>query len=391
MKRPKVHQLGIIMNGVTGRMGLNQHLRRSIAAIRKAGGVQLSDTESILPHVLLVGRNSSKLEAISAEHENCPWSTDLSKALADPAYSIYFDAQTTDRRVDAVRQAIEAGKHIYCEKPVATNVSEALALYRLAEQSGVKHGVVQDKLWLPGLRKLETLRELGFFGRIFSVRGEFGYWVFEGDVVPSQRPSWNYRSEDGGGMILDMLCHWRYVLDNLFGPVEAVSCLGVTHIPHRVDENGNTYTATADDSAYATFQLRGGIVAQFNSSWCVRVRRDDLLTLQVDGTKGSAVAGLRDCWIQHYGATPRPVWNPDIESPFHFFDQWQKVPEQQPFDNAFKIQWELFLRHVVTGSPFRWNLLEGAKGVQLAELGMESWREGRWLPVPDLAAAPHNI
>ncbi|MDQ2842321.1 MAG: Gfo/Idh/MocA family oxidoreductase [Acidobacteriota bacterium] len=373
------------MNGVTGRMGLNQHLRRSIGAIRKQGGVKLSDSESIMPHVLLVGRNEAKLQAISAENENCPWSTDLHEALAKSAYSIYFDAQTTDRRVDSVNKAIAAGKHVYCEKPSATNVEDALELYRHAQKAGVKHGVVQDKLWLPGLRKLQTLRDLGFFGQILSVRGEFGYWVFEGDTVPAQRPSWNYRKEDGGGMILDMLCHWRYVLDNIFGPVEAVSCLGATHIPKRRDESGKDYACTADDSAYATFKLAGGIIAHFNCSWAVRVRRDDLLTLQVDGTKGSAVAGLRHCWIQHYGATPRPVWNPDVENPFDFFEQWQKVPEQQPFENAFKLQWELFLKHVVAGEPFAWGLLEGAKGVQLAEKGIESWQHGCWMDVPSLA------
>jgi predicted dehydrogenase len=383
MSQKTIHSVGIVMNGVTGRMGLNQHLRRSIHAIMRQGGVRLSDSEAIMPRPLLVGRNPSKLEAISAEFDGLPWTTDLGKALADPAYSIYFDAQTTDRRAEAVRQAIAAGKHIYCEKPVCDSLPIALDLCRLAERAGVKHGVVQDKLWLPGLLKLKTLRDLGFFGRILSVRGEFGYWVFEGGAVPAQRPSWNYRKEEGGGIVLDMLCHWRYVLDNLFGAVLAVSCLGATHIPKRWNEAGAPYDCTADDSAYATFELEGGVIAHFNSSWCVRVRRDDLLTLQVDGEKGSAVAGLRHCWIQPYGATPRPIWNPDIESPLNYFDGWQKVPEQDAFDNAFKRQWELFLRHVVKGDPFRWSLLEGAKGVQLAEAGMESWRKRAWVTVPE--------
>ncbi len=380
-----IHSIGIIMNGVTGRMGLNQHLRRSIHAIVQQGGVRISDSETILPRPLLVGRSPAKLEAISRETGGLPWTTDLAAALGDPAYSIYFDSQTTDRRAAAVRDAIAAGKHIYCEKPVAADLATALDLYRRAEQAGVRHGVVQDKLWLPGMLKLATLRDLGFFGRILSVRGEFGYWVFEGDTVPAQRPSWNYRAEEGGGIILDMLCHWRYVLDNLFGNVEAVSCLGATHIPTRRDESGRPYACTADDSAYATFQLAGGIVAHFNSSWCVRVRRDDLLTLQVDGTHGSAVAGLRHCWIQPYGATPRPVWNPDIESPLNYYEGWQKVPEQTTFDNAFKRQWELFLLHIVKGQPFRWNLLEAAKGVQLAEAGLESWKKRAWVDVPALA------
>ncbi len=380
------HTVGIIMNGVTGRMGLNQHLRRSIYAIMQQGGMKLGDSAVIMPKPLLVGRNAAKLAAISKECGGLPYSTDLDHALSDPNYSIYFDAQTTDRRAEAVKKAIAAGKHIYCEKPMANELGTALELYRLAKAAGVKHGVVQDKLWLPGILKLKTLRDLGFFGQILSVRGEFGYWVFEGDTVPAQRPSWNYRKEDGGGIIIDMLCHWRYVLDEVFGPVKGVSCFGATHIPERRDEKGKAYQCTADDSAYATFELETGVIAHFNSSWCVRVRRDDLLTVQVDGTKGSAVAGLRDCWIQHYGATPRPVWNPDIPNPLNFFDTWQKVPEQDTFDNAFKRQWELFLRHVVNDEPFRWGLLEGAKGVQLAEAGLASWKKRAWVSLEPLSA-----
>src|SRR5580698_5107998 len=379
-----IHTVGIIMNGVTGRMGLNQHLARSIHAIIQQGGVKISDDEIIMPKPLLYGRSKAKLEAISRDFGDLPWTTDLDSALANPEYSIYFDSQTTDRRAEAVRKAIDAGKHIYCEKPIANTFAEAYELYQLALKSGLKHGVVQDKLWLPGMLKLKTLRDLGFFGRIFSVRGEFGYWVFEGDTIPAQRPSWNYRKADGGGLMMDMLCHWRYVLDNIFGPVKAVSCLGATHIPRRWDEAGRPYDATADDAAYATFELEGGIIAHFNSSWCVRVRRDDLLTIQVDGTHGSAVAGLRHCWIQPHSATPRPVWNPDIDSPLDYFEGWQKVPEQDTFDNAFKRQWELFLRHIVTGEPFRWGLLEGAKGVQLAEKGLESWNKRAWVGIPEL-------
>ena len=378
-----LHEIGIIMNGVTGRMGLNQHLRRSIHAIMLQGGLKTSE-DIIMPKPILVGRNATKLEAIAKEFGALPWTTDLDSALSDPHYSIYFDAQTTDRRAAAVKKAISAGKHIYCEKPIADNLATALDLYQLAETAHVRHGVVQDKLWLPGMLKLKVLRDTGFFGDILSVRGEFGYWVFEGDHIPAQRPSWNYRKEQGGGIILDMLCHWRYVLDNLFGEVKAVSCFGATHVPKRWDEAGNPYTCTADDSAYATFELEGGVIAHFNSSWAVRVRRDDLLTIQIDGTRGSAVAGLRHCWIQPYGATPRPVWNPDIENGLNFFDGWQKVPEQTTFDNAFKRQWELFLAHVIRDEPFPWTLLAGAKGVQLAECGLASWRKRRWVEIEPL-------
>jgi len=375
--------VGLILNGVTGRMGSNQHLLRSIVPIIRQGGLRAGD-DAILPEPLLVGRSEPKLRELARAAGLSRFSTDLDAALSDPDMEVYFDAQATLERAAGLRRAIAAGKHVYCEKPTAADSATALDLYRLARSRGVKQGVVQDKLWLPGLMKLADLRARGYFGRILSVRGEFGYWVFEGDLVPAQRPSWNYRREEGGGIALDMLCHWRYVLDNLFGPVRAVSCLATTHIPERWDERGRPYACTADDAAYATFELEGGVVAHFNSSWGVRVRRDDLLTLQVDGTLGSAVAGLRDCWIQPYGATPRPVWNPDVPQPIDFFASWQKVPEQRQYENAFRAQWELFLRHVARDEPFRWTLLEGAKGVQLAELGLESARRRRWVEVPPL-------
>lgn len=378
------HKIGIIMNGVTGRMGTNQHLMRSIVAIIQQGGVKLPNGDTIMPDPVLVGRNQSKLDELSKMSGVAKTTTDLDSVMNNPYYTVYFDAQTTGRRADAVKQAVRAGKHVYCEKPVSVDTKTALDLYELCEQAGVKHGVVQDKLWLPGLRKLKRLIENGFFGEILSVRGEFGYWVFEGHTVPAQRPSWNYRKEDDGGIIVDMLCHWRYVLDNIFGKVKAVSCLGATHIKERIDEAGKPYTCTADDAAYATFELEGDVVAHFNSSWTVRVRRDDLLTLQVDGTKGSAVAGLRECYIQHYGNTPKPVWNPDIVQPIDFYGGWSKVPEQEPFDNAFKVQWELFLKHVVLDEPFPWNMKEGAKGIQLAEKGIESWEKRCWVDIPEL-------
>ena len=377
--------LGIVMHGVTGRMGLNQHLVRSIVAIRKQGGVSLPNGDRVMPDPILVGRNAEKVAALAREQGIERHTADLDAALKNENDTIFFDAATTQARADLVSRAIESGKHVYCEKPVADNLDKAVALAKLAKKKGVKHGVVQDKLFLPGLRKIKALSEAGFFGRMLSVRSEFGYWVFEGDWgVPAQRPSWNYKKAEGGGIILDMLCHWRYVLDNLFGKVKAVSCLGANHIPSRVDESGKTYAADVDDAAYTTFQLEGGVIAHINSSWCVRVRRDDLVTFQVDGTHGSAVAGLTRCWTQPREKTPRPVWNPDVPQTIDFREQWEEVSDNIHYDNGFKIQWEGFIRHVCADAPWSHDLVEGAKGVQLAELGMKSWAERRWIDVPEL-------
>jgi predicted dehydrogenase len=382
-----IRRIGVIMHGVTGRMGTNQHLARSILAIRRDGGVLLKSGDVAVPDPILVGRNAEKTEALARAHGVERWTTDLTAALRNRDDEIFFDAATTQMRPAVVEQAIKAGKHVYCEKPIATTLGEALAIARLAEERGVKNGVVQDKLFLPGLLKLKMLRDSGFFGRMLAVRGEFGYWVFEGDLQPTQRPSWNYRAEDGGGIILDMLCHWRYVLDGVFGEVESLSCLGARHIAKRWDEGGKPYEATADDAAYATFLLQGGVVAQINSSWATRVHRDDLAVFQVDGTHGSAVAGLQSCKIQQRMATPRPVWNPDEKRTEDFLADWQEVPDTQSYQNGFREQWEMFLRHVAEDAPWRHTLLEGAKGVQLAELALQSWKERRWVDVPALSAA----
>ncbi len=383
-----VQRLGIIMHGVTGRMGMNQHLIRSIVAIRNQGGVTLSNGDKVMPDPILIGRNAEKIEALAKANGITRFGTDLDKALANKADTVFFDAGTTQMRPTLLAKAIQAGKHVYCEKPIATNLNEAVEIARLAEKSGVKHGAVQDKLFLPGLRKLDMLRKAGFFGKMLSVRIEFGYWVFEGDLQPIQRPSWNYRKEDGGGIILDMVCHWRYVLDNLFGEVQSVSCLGATHIPTRWDEANKPYECTADDAAYATFELKGHqgehVVAQVNSSWTTRVNREDLVTFHVDGTHGSAVAGLQACKAQSRVNTPRPVWNPDVKQTMTFTDQWQEVPDTQFYDNGFKIQWEHFIRHIVENEPYRWTLPEGAKGVQLVEAALQSWQERRWVDVAPL-------
>ncbi|HZW27609.1 MAG TPA: Gfo/Idh/MocA family oxidoreductase [Trueperaceae bacterium] len=376
-------RVGIAMNGVTGRMGTNQHLIRSVLAIREQGGVR-GPRGTIVPEPVLVGRDAAKLERLARAHGIERWTTDLDEALAQSDVSVYFDALSTSLRAPAVKRAIAAGKHVYCEKPIAVDVETALDLARAAEAAGVKNGVVQDKLFLPGLLKLKRLLDSGFFGRVLSVRGEFGYWVFEGDWQPAQRPSWNYRAAEGGGIILDMFAHWEYVLTNLFGRIESLVNLGAVHVPERWDERGERYDADADDAAYAIFQLEGGVVVQMNSSWATRVYRDDLLTLQVDGTHGSAVAGLREVRVQPRVTTPKPVWNPDVPNPIDFRAGWTTVPTNDAFDNAFKVQWERFLRHVAWDEPFPWTLRAGARGVQLAELGLASWRERRWVDVEEL-------
>lgn len=378
--------VGIIMHGVTGRMGANQHLRRSIAAIRAQGGVRLASGERVMPAPILVGRDEGKLKTLAGETGIERVTTDLDLALDDPRYEMFFDAATTQMRPRLLEQAIKAGKHVYCEKPSAATLEEALAVSRLAQRKRIKNGVVQDKLFLPGLIKLRRLRDAGFFGRILSLRGEFGYWVFSGDEQPAQRPSWNYRKQDGGGIVLDMLCHWRYVLDHVIAPVRSVCCVGANHIGKRWDENGKAYTADADDAAYAMFELEGGAVAQINSSWCTRVYRDDLVMFQVDGTEGSAVAGLSHCLAQSRQDTPRPVWNPDEPQRLDFYSHWGEVDVGLESDNGFKVQWEMFLRHVCEDAPFPHTLIEGAKGVQLAEAALQSWRERRWIDLPPLEA-----
>ena len=387
----ETRRIGIILNGVTGRMGTNQHLDRSICAIIREGGLKVSEDLTLMPDPILTGRNNDKLAALAKKYgENTtgnpfPYTTDLQGALNGKfgEYDVFFDSSGTLQRGQFIEMATDAGKSIYCEKPTATSLKEALRISKLVEDASLKNGMVQDKLWLPGLRKVKQLKEDGFFGRILNVRGDFGYWVFTGmdSERPAQRPSWNYRKEDGGGIMIDMFCHWQYVISNLFGTVRRLVAHGSTDIDERRDENQQIYPGTADDSAYAIFELEDGTICQFNSSWCVRVRRDDLLTIEINGTKGSAVAGLREVRIQSDENTPKPVWNPDVEQPIDFYENWSLVPDSIDYDNAFKIQWEEFLRHVAIDAPWNYTLREGARGVQLAELGMKSWEERRWVDI----------
>jgi len=381
----QTHRVGIIMNGVTGRMGSNQHLLRAVAAIRQAGGLPAGPDALILPEPILLGRNPQKLQTLAGRAGIEAWSNDLDACLGDPRYPVYFDAQITGLRAEALTRAIAAGKHIYCEKPTATDTETALALYRACHTAGLKNGVVQDKLWLPGMIKLNRLRQNDFFGRILAVNIDFGYWVFEGHSLPAQRPSWNYRHATHGGILLDMMPHIRYLLDRLCGPVRSVSGMAAVHLPERIDEDGRPFVCDVEDAAYLTLTLEGGAIARVTCSWTTRVRRDDLLTVQIDGTRGSAVAGLRECYTQHYGNTPRPVWDPERPPAERYADQWGRVPDQEDYPNPFRAQWECFLRHVVRDAPFPWNLREGAKGVQLAEAAHAAWRRRQWVDIPELA------
>jgi len=372
------------MNGVTGRMGTNQHLVRSIVAIRKEGGLKINDALTVMPEPILVGRNEVKLKALAEKYAIENWSTDLEACLNSPEYEIYFDAQITDLRPEALVKAARAGKAIYCEKPIAGSLELSIQVCRDIAEYGVKNGVVQDKLWLPGLIKLKKKLDEGYFGSLLAIRGEFGYWVFDGSTGNLQRPSWNYRKEDGGGMVVDMFSHWQYVLQNLFGNIKSVSCITTTHLTKRWNEENKPYKCTADDAAYATFELETGVIAQFNSSWNTRVRRDDLFTLQVDGVNGSAVAGLTKCWLQSDKDTPRYVWNPDEDDGTIYNSGWVETGAGEVHDNAFKIQWEKFLRYVVNDEPFPWTLVEGARGLQLTECALESHEKKAWVQIDNL-------
>ena len=375
--------IGVLIEGATGRLGTTQHLR-SLMAIRVEGGLLLANGDRLVPEPMLLGRDPARLAALAAANGGLKWSTDPDACLADHETAIYFDASATGGRPGRAGAALDAGKHVYLEKPLAETLAEALDLARRAERKGLKNGVVQDKLFLPGLVKLRKLYEAGFFGRVLSIRLDFGWWVFDGFLYAAQRPSWNYRKETGGGLILDMFAHWRYIFDRLLGEIKAVSCRHITALPERRDENGKSYGVNVEDTAFAIFELAGGVLAQVSSSWASRVKRDDLLQIQVDGTLGSAVCGLHRCFVQPLVTTPKPFFDPERPQPMVFDQQWHEMPDLEPVRNGYRMGWELFLRHVAEDAPFPSPFLEGAKSVQLAEACYESSRERRWIDLPPL-------
>jgi predicted dehydrogenase len=371
--------IGIIINGATGRIGSTQHLHNALVPIRREGGLPVGD-ERIVPRLLLVGRDAERLAATAKAHDVAEWSTDLDAALANRDFGIFFDAAATHQRAAVLEKAVLAGKHIYCEKPVATSVAQGLELLDAAQARGLKAAVVEDKVYLPGLQKLAHLAETGFFGRVVNFRLEFGWWVFDGVDVACQRPSWNYRRASGGGLILDMVPHWRYIVEEIVGPIARVVSAAWTATPERVDERGARYRVDVEDSCAVLVALASGACGTILSSWATRVRRDDLLTLQVDGTHGSAIAGLHLCWTQTAGETPRIAhFNVKEDIGADYRAGWREVPAAGPYQNPYRIGWEQFLRHVVAGTPLRATFAAGIRALALAEACARSMKEERWV------------
>lgn len=379
-----MRELGIILHGATGGVCSFQHLRNALVPIIAEGGLDVGG-EKILPRLLLVGRNRERLARVAAENGGLEWTDDLSAALANADYPVFFEAAATHLRLDALRRAIAAGKHIYAEKPVAPTVREGVALLRAAQARGVKHGAVEDKLFLPGFRKLRQVVEDGFLGRVIGFQIAFGWWVFDGIGAESQRPSWNYREEAGGGLILDMHPHWRYVIEGVLGPIARVAALAWTGQTERADEAGGRFSVDVEDNAHTLLELESGARGAIFSSWSTRVRRDDLVTFQVDGTGGTAVAGLRRCWKQAAGETPAVRGflmgrDPDaMDVSVDYRAGWEEEPDCYPYKNPYRFGWEGFIRHVAGDAPFSADLSAGVRDVQLAEACLRSAREGGWV------------
>ncbi len=376
-----IRTIGIIVNGATGRIGSTQHLANGLIPIIEEGGLALGD-DRLVPRLLLVGRDPARLAAVARACNGADHTTDLAAALADPDYAIFFDAAATQQRVTALERAIAAGKHVYCEKPVAPTAAEGLALLDAARKRGLSHGAVEDKIDLPGLQKLAALTARGALGRIVGFRLEFGWWVFDGGDRPCQRPSWNYRA-GGGGLILDMYPHWRYVIETIVGRIARVASSEWTATPERVDEQGVRYRVAVEDSAATLVELENGAFGTILSSWATRMRRDDLLTLQVDGTEGSAVAGLHRCHVQSSAQTPAIAHfsvMKDIDADYR--DGWQPAPPLAQYRNPYRVGWEAFLRHVATGAPLACDFTAGIRDVAFAEACHRSMRERSWVEIP---------
>jgi predicted dehydrogenase len=378
-----VKDIGIIVNGATGRIASTQHLTNALVPIRAEGGLAVGG-DRLMPRLLLCGRDEKRLAALARENGIDRWTTDLDAALSDPAYSIFFDAAATVQRMPTLTKAVAAGKHIYSEKPVALSVSDGLALLAAVRARNLKHGAVEDKVFLPGLQKLGQLAKQKFFGRVTGFRLDFGWWVFDGLDRKSQRPSWNYKRSGAGGLTMDMYPHWRYVIESILGPIRRIVAATATAIPRRADESGDRYDVDVDDTSLTLAELDNGAVGTIVCSWATRVRRDDLLTFQVDGTGGSAIAGVHRCWTQSAGDTPdvRHI-NPMVDIGFDYRRDWKEVPGPAVHTNPYRIGWERFLRHVVAGEPMASDLSAGVRDVKLVEACHRSAAESKWVALDD--------
>ena len=378
--------VGIIFNGATGRLAQHQHLRNALLPIIEEGGITARNGDRIVPRVVLAGRDEQRLSTVAETSGIADYTTDLAKLLDDPAYPVYFDVASTGGRAERLQQAIAAGKHVYTDKPLAGSLAEAITVVRAAEQAGCKHGMVCDKIFLPGLIKLKELFEQDFFGRVLSIRLEFGWWIFDGETTPAQRASWNYQKARGGGLVLDMFPHWSYILEHLTGRPTGVFCQTATHTPQRWDEAGQRYDVDVEDAAYVLMDLDNGAKVQVLTSWSTRIRRDDMMTIQVDGTQGSAVASLRDCWVQTLADTPSPTWPQlDVARPrADHFNEWTPAPGPRDVPASFRVGWEAFLRHVADDADFPFPLRVGAQALNLVECAYASAEQRRWLDVPPL-------
>ena len=308
------------MNGVTGRMGLNQHLRRSIYAIIAARRRARLRKRSIMPRRCWWGATQSSWMPSPRSAAACHgprisirrWPTRPTRSTSTPKPPT--GAPSAVRAGDRRRQARLLRK---ADGGVARCGARSLPARR-TRRSQTRRGAGQALAARPA-ESWSSLKRQGFFGRILSrarrirLLGVRGRHTCRRSGLPGTTARKMAAASFSTCCAIGATCSTTSSAKSRRFPALAPPTFRT-----RWDEAGQPYAVTADDSAYATFELAGGIVAHFNSSWCVRVRRDDLLTFQVDGTKGTAVAGLRHCWIQPYGATPRPIWNPDIEQPARF-------------------------------------------------------------------------
>ena len=283
-----------------------------------------------------------------------------------PSFPILFDAAATKQRVSTLTKAIAAGKHIYSEKPVALSVADGMALLTAARARNLKHGAVEDKIFLPGLQKLSAARRAEILRPRHRLSPRFRLVGVR--RIRAQKPAAKLE-------LPAKRCrrsHHGYVSALALRRSKAFSARSVglwhataTAIPQRADESGTRYDVDVDDTSLTLAELENGAVGTIACSWATRVRRDDLLTFQIDGTSGSAVAGLHRCWAQSAGDTPevRHI-NPMVDIGFDYRRDWKEVPGLAAYANPYRVGWDRFLKHIVTGEPLASDLSAGIRDVQ---------------------------